>query len=132
LVDPTPAPRPRARATAPRSPVIWGASRRQQDGAQTRLLVEARLLAGPRSPEIASLTGVPAEVVDAYESGFFAVRDGLDAPDGIRLRAIGPEVHPGTAIPDRGALLKAFAFYGGSLALNALVPYLVRGQDLFD
>src|SRR5262249_49584909 len=111
---------------------IRAAQQLQEDRRTTRLLVQARLLARQTSAAIALLTGVPVPVVDTYEMLFFNVRGHLHAPHWIHLHAIGPKWRPGTAIPDAGAVLKSFAFHGGPLVLNAVLPYLIGGKDLFE
>jgi hypothetical protein len=71
-------------------------------------------------------------VLDAFEALFFNVRGHLDALDWILRHAIGHKVAPGIAIPDSGVVLKSFAYHGGARVLDAVLPYLMRGQDLFN
>jgi hypothetical protein len=98
----------------------------------TGLLVEARLLMGQDSAEIARLTAVPAPVVDAYEAVFFNCRDRLHAVDWVVCCALGTPPSAASIGPVKGAALKRFAFFGGPLVLDAVRPYLLGDKDLFD
>jgi hypothetical protein len=95
-------------------------------------MIQARLLARQPVDEVARRTGVPVAVVNAYQGLFFDVVDCLDARDWVLVRAIGMGTWSGKAFPDHGALLKCFAYFGGPLVLEAVLPYLVGGKDLFD
>jgi hypothetical protein len=111
---------------------IHAARQLHESAAPTKLLVQARLLARQSSLEIAVLTGVSFPVLETYEQLLFNIRNHLGARDWICLNAIGPTVRPGTALPDAEAVLKSFAYYGGPLVLEAVLPYLVGGKNLFD
>ena len=125
--------RPRCSAATAENlfPYIWAAHRLHEDDSQTKLLVEARILARQTSGEIAQLTGVPADVVDAYEALFFHCRPFLSARDWVMVQAIGKWVY-GQAEPKAAVILRSFAYHGGPLVLDAVLPYLVGGKDLFD
>jgi hypothetical protein len=122
----------RGEATAERRyPEVAAAQRLHAAGGVTRLLVQARLLARQGTADVARLTGVPARVVEAYEALFFQCRDRLDACDWVTARLIGPPAGQAAA-PDAESVLKKFAYYGGPAVLDAVLPYLVGGRDLFD
>jgi hypothetical protein len=111
---------------------LGAAHRLYEHSAPTGLLVEARLLMGEDSAQIARLTGIPAPVVDAYEAVFFNCRDRLHAADWVVCCALGTPPSAASIGPDKGAALKRFAFFGGPLVLDAVQPYLLGGEDLFD
>jgi hypothetical protein len=107
---------------------------RQIDEADSpaKLIIQARLLARQTPPEIALLTGVPVQVVNAFEALFFQCRDRFSARDWIRLHCIGPLASALTGVPDAAAVLKMFAYYCGAVVLDAVLPFLAGGKDLFD
>jgi hypothetical protein len=113
-------------------PEIHAARRLHEGGSAVPLMIQARLLARQPIDEVARRTGVPVAVVNAYQGLFFDVVDCLDARDWVLVRAIGMGAWGGKAFPDRGALLKCFAYFGGPLVLDVVLPYLVGGKDLFD
>jgi hypothetical protein len=93
--------------------------------------VQARLLARQTPAEVARLTGLSAEAVDAYEGLFYHCRPHLDARDWVTFRLIGRTLESLKA-PDAGVVLKGFAYHGGPHVLEAVVPYLVGRKKLFD
>jgi hypothetical protein len=112
-----------------RYPEVCEAHRLYEDGGTTRLLIEARLLARQPTAEIARLTGVAGGVIDAYEALHFNIADRLDARDWVLTQAVGRRRSAEGAAPDRGVVLKSFAYFGGPLALEAVLPYLAGGKD---
>jgi hypothetical protein len=115
-----------------RFPFVVEACQLHGNDSKIRMFVEARILARQTSSEIAELTGVSADVVDTYESLFFDCSDRLDASDWVALNVIDRKLVGPKAIPDTAGTFKAFAYYGGPLVLDAVVPYLVDGKDLFN
>ena len=111
---------------------IQAAHRLFLDGGQTKLLVEARVLARQSVEEIAGLTSLPTEVVHSFESLFFDCRPYLKARDWIMAQAIKGHEVVKLAGPDRGAVLKSFAFAGGPKVLEAVLPYLLGNRDVFE
>ncbi len=102
-----------------------------EEGGATKLQLEARVLAKQDVSEIALHTSLPTAVVKVYESVFFECRDKLDARDWVATQVIHAGAYPG--VPPRAAVaLKAFAYYSGSLVLEAVIPYIVGGQDPFE
>jgi hypothetical protein len=85
-----------------------------------RLAVEARLLAGMSDAAIARRTGLPDEVIAAYEALFFDVRVRLDAPDHIAFRVIGPTLYDGSAL-DPALAVKHLSYHGGPIVADALL-----------
>jgi hypothetical protein len=108
-------------------PDVHGARRLHEAGGRTRLVVQARLLAGQAPAEAARLTGVSPEVVNTYEALFFDCRDRLDARDWVLVQAVQRE----GCCPEepRAALIRSFAYQGGPLVLDAVLPYLLGGRD---
>jgi hypothetical protein len=111
---------------------IHAARQLHQGGGATRLLVQARILARQTSDEIARRTGVPGQVIEAYESLFYHTRNFLDARDWIFAQAIHGDKILDATVPATGVLLKTFAYCGGPAVLEAVIPYLLGGKDLFD
>src|SRR5262245_44912699 len=108
---------------------IHAAHRLFERGGQARVVVEARILARQTPGEVAWLTALPVEVVRAYEALFFDCRPFLGARDWVFLHAIRGHEYADASVPDPGAVLKAFAFAGGPLVLEAVMPHLLLGQD---
>jgi hypothetical protein len=115
-----------------RDPDLAGAHRLYESDGAEGVLIEARLLMGQDSAEIERLMGVPASVVDLYEAVFFQCHDRLQARDWVVCCALGTPPSGASIGPDKGALLKRFAFFGGPLVLDAVQPYLLGGKDLFE
>jgi hypothetical protein len=92
-----------------------------------RLAVEATLLAGMTDLEIAYRTGLPEEVIAAYEALFFDVRARLVATDHIVFLVVGPGLYDGSAL-DPALVIKHLAYFGGPLVADALLT-LVAGTE---
>ena len=103
-----------------------------ESGGSQRLLVEARQLAGQGSQEIAALTNTPVAVVLAYESLFFDCRGRFEARDWVAAQAVGMAASRRDACDLRAITFKSFAFNGGPLVLEAVLPYLLGGKELFE
>jgi hypothetical protein len=117
---------------AKRDPDLAAAHQLYERSGPTGLLVEARLLMGQDSAEIELQTRVPTSVVDLYEAVFFNCRDRLHARDWIVCNALGTPPSGASIDPDKGAVLKRFAFFGGPHIFDAVRPYLLDGKDLFE
>ena len=100
-------------------------------GDSTRLVLQARILARQSSVEISQTTGVPADTVDAFEAMFFHCRDRLTAADWIATQAI-RKTAAGLPETKAGAGLKTFAYHGGPVVLDAVLPYFLGGRDIFE
>ncbi len=102
-----------------------------EEGGPVKLQVEARVIAKQDTSEITRHTSVPPAVVHAHESVFFDCRDKLDARDWVATHVINAGVY--NTVPPRAAVaLKVFAYDSGSLVLEAVIPYLLGGQDPFE
>ncbi len=86
-----------------------------------RTLLEAWILTGLPSSEIAAKTSIPVEVIDQYEVVFFHVRDRLDSR---YVEQTVLKLHP-TPEPTLDNILKGFARRGGPFVLELLVKHLV-------
>jgi len=86
-----------------------------------RLTIEARLLAGEPIEAIAGRCDVSVEAVEVYEQLFFNVSDRLANTSYILFHAIGAASYKGFAGDDSGAVLKWFAYMGGSRVLDFLL-----------
>jgi hypothetical protein len=82
----------------------------------SREIVEAALLTREPMFLLAIFTGVPGEVVEAYEKLFFSVIDRLDSAKWIESTAIGPDR------ATRGNIWKTLAFHGGLSDLRVVIP----------
>ena len=100
-----------------------------QEGGRARSVLEAHLLTGQTSGEIAGKLGLPAAVVDWYEQVFYTVRDRLSASDWVVLEAIGKKVVHGCTKEDLDIILKLLAYFGGPLVLEACLPHLLPDED---
>jgi hypothetical protein len=109
------------RRLACRMPNVGGAVAIYEGEPTTRLVVEARLLAGEPVEAVARRCGVPVEAVEVYEQLFFDVTDRLTSSSYILFHAIGPATYEGFDGDDSGAVLKWFAFMGGPRVLDFLL-----------
>jgi hypothetical protein len=106
-------------------PDVHAALRLHEQGGNTAVEVQARLLARQSFDEVARHTSVPVEAVKMYESLFFQVTDRLDARDWVTSQAVGWwEFNPATG-RDPATVLRGFAYHGGPLLLDAALPYLL-------
>ena len=122
----------RARMTQASMQDIGEALRLHESGGHQRLLIEARQFAGQSPLEIALLTATPLEVVLAYESLFFDCRGRFEARDWVAARAIGKAPSRRDCRDLTALAVKGFAFNGGPLVLEAVLPYLLGGKELFE
>ena len=90
--------------------------------------VQARLLAGQAPADIAHTIGLSSATVATYEALFFSVMDKLQARDWITSWAVGWWHGDPATGRDKATVLRGFAYSGGVLVLEALLPYLCRGQ----
>jgi hypothetical protein len=88
---------------------------------QRRWHVEALLLTAEPLEEVARLTGVPVETVEAYHQLLFDVRPRLRARDWVMLRVIGTMGGLGSVGQPLGVLWKLVAYTGGRLALDVVI-----------
>src|SRR5262249_22927778 len=100
-------------------------------GGALPLELQARILAAQPRDEITRRTGVSRDVIDAYQATVFHVEDRLTARDWVLLEAI-HQGHPTVGV-DAGAavILKRCAFFAGPVVLDAVIPYLIGGRDLW-
>lgn len=127
------------RALAARQPTLAAAHALHRDGAgPARAAVEARVLADEPPARIAAAGGFGPGVVEAYEAVFFDVRRGLDHPDYIRTRVLGPP--PAVRGPGAGpgSAWRWLGYLGGPAVLDVLIggttgppPAVTGGVDAF-
>lgn len=94
-------------------------------GEMMRWLIEARVLAGQPLEAIAKEAAVPVAVIEAYEALFFQVRDRLELRGFIVLRTMMKIVRGEVTEDDVDVLLKWLGYFGGPLAIDAAVPFLL-------
>jgi hypothetical protein len=104
------------------------AAHQLHDGGDRTLEVQARLLTGQDLDGIVRITGVPIDALTAYEALFFNVRDRLHARDWIVAAAIGWWHFDPARGRDTRTVLRAFAYHGGPLVVDAVLPYLLGGR----
>lgn len=91
-----------------------------------RYAVEARILAGQTSQEIAALLGVTPDAVEYYERVFFNVRDKLKNSDYVMTCVLGPSVHSGLSDRDYDLLWKLFGYIYGPAVLDSFISTTSR------
>lgn len=99
-----------------------------KDQGPNRLLgymLEARLLADQAWPAIATRTGLPAEVVEAYHECFFEVRPHLMHTDYLMAKVVGESVYRGLRDRNYDLLWKLFAIWGGEHAVETLISTFI-------
>jgi len=112
-----------ARATARKMPVLFEAWQLNQESSLQRWEVEARLLAGETSRDIARKCQLPEAVVDAYHDLYYCVRNRLHARDWVMNLAVGRRARQGLTEADQDVILKLYALRGGPVVLDSLVHY---------
>lgn len=86
-----------------------------------RWQVEARLLAGQTSEEIAHRCDLPAAVVENFEIVFFNVRDRLEARDWVVCSLIGSPVWQGFGPDDIRRLWRFAGYFWGPVFLDVVI-----------
>jgi hypothetical protein len=102
---------------------VHGAYRIHHGEPRRRGEIEARLLAGQSDEEIAGRVGVEPQVVEAYESLFFNVRDRLESSDWIAFSVFGERLYGGFDAGDIDLAWKILAYHGGPVVLDALIEH---------
>lgn len=111
-----------------RHPALVEAVELHERNALTRWMLEARVLAGQSTTEIAHLLQLSAATVAMYEAVFFDVRDRLEAPYWVIGQAIGPRYHEKLEACRVDAVLKVFAYYCGPRMLDLLLSEVVDAR----
>jgi hypothetical protein len=90
---------------------------------ETRDVLEARVLARQTAAEIAVKLAIEPDTVTAYEKIYFDVRERLDAKTYVAKVVLGfPDYLRGMiSESSRGQFLRRIAYYGGPIALEALL-----------
>lgn len=109
-------------------PGFAAARRLYEDGGPLRMQVEAYLLTGLDDEAVAARCGLTKDVVSNYELVFFNVRERLGAPDWVVSAALGRRHAPRDERSAAVYLLKGFAYFGGRVLLDAILPYLGCGD----
>jgi hypothetical protein len=109
-------------------PAVYGAFHvRSSVESRKRRELEARVLAGQSTCEIAARLDLTADVVEAYERLYFDVRDRLGAASYIMAVVIGHTLHDGFAVGDIDTVLKVYAYGYGPNVLDVLIEELEVG-----
>ena len=102
-----------------------------------RFGLEARVLAGQSTEEIAAKTFIPIEVVAAYEYWFFAVREHLDVSGWITREAVRRCPTGALHCEDVGPFWRWVGYQFGPIALDHLLPAVdhetlrIKGIDAY-
>ncbi len=97
-----------------------------EDRHPMRFVIEARILAGQQSDEIANLLGIPPATIDLYEKIFFNVKDKLKNSDYIMTCVMGPSVYAGLSDRDYDLLWKLFGYLYGPVMLDSFIQTTSR------
>ena len=108
-----------------RHPALVDASELYEENGLSRWTLEARVLAGQTTAEIAELLRLSVETVAMYEAAFFDVRDRLEAPYWIVGKALGPQYHEKLEAGRVDVVLKTFAYHCGPGILEVLLNEVV-------
>lgn len=122
---------------------------RSHDNPSEAMYVQARILAGQSSEEIADILGIHPLAIEWYEAMFFNVRDKLNNRDYITRNVILPAILSGQAIvppaggnqpspfrdstvakPFMDGSLKMFAYFGGPHVADVFIAGLQHGHKV--
>lgn len=101
--------------------LFWAHSIWAEDKQPTRWEIEARILAGETDEEIAKKAGCEADVIGAYESVFFNVREKLQNTTYIVNVVMAEAVTRGMTERQYDLLWKMFGYRGGPYVLDAMI-----------
>lgn len=101
--------------------LFWAHSIWAEDKQPTRWEIEARILAGETDEEIAKKVGCEPEVIGAYESVFFNVREKLINTAYIVNVVMAEAVTRGLTERQYDLLWKMFGYRGGAHVLDAMI-----------
>ena len=87
----------------------------------TRWEIEARILAREDYDSISAKTSVPVETINAFEKGFFNVKDRLSNKSWVINSVIGRSVHVGMTERDYDLLWKLYGLLGGPNMLDLIM-----------
>lgn len=88
---------------------------------RTRVVLEARLLAGQPDDDIANSLSLRPLAVRLYHDLFFSVRDRLQSLDYIACQVIGPVFQSGVEEFNFECMLKYFGYFGGPRLIQAIL-----------
>jgi len=97
-----------------------------QDDSEFRFEVEARVLTGQTTAEIAEDIDASPELVQWYEDWFFDVRPKLHLPSYITQVVFGRSIQAGLSDRQYDLLWKIYAYWGGPWALEAIMYRFAR------
>jgi hypothetical protein len=109
-------------------PDVHAARQLHERGGNTAVVVQARLLAQQSYEDVVRSTGVPLATLKVYEAIFFNVTDRLQARDWITIQAVRWWSFNPTTGRDPATVLRAYAYHGGAILLDAALPYLLGGR----
>jgi len=102
-------------------PLFWAHSLWAEDKQPTRWAIEARILAGESDKEIADKLGTEPDVIEAYASIFFDVREKITNTDYIVNVVMADAVTRGLQERHYDLLWKLLGYRGGQYVLDAAI-----------
>jgi len=94
---------------------------KKEAATSTRWEIEARILAREDYDSISAKTSVPVETINAFEKGFFNVKDRLSNKSWVINSVIGRSVHVGMTERDYDLLWKLYGLLGGPNMLDLIM-----------
>lgn len=101
--------------------LFWAHSIWSDEKAPTRWAIEAHVLAGETDEEISKKVGCEPEVISAYESVFFNVREKLEHAEYVSNVVMADAVTRGLSERHYDLLWKMFGYKGGPHVLDAMI-----------
>lgn len=101
--------------------LFWAHAIWTEDKAPTRWAIEARIVSGQTSAEIAQRVGTDESVIDAYTNTFFDVKDKLDHLDYVQNVIMADAVTRGLQERHYDLLWKLMGFRGGAHVIDAVI-----------
>jgi hypothetical protein len=109
-------------------PMYWAHDIWTEDKKPTRWAIEARVVAGESDEEIAHKLGTDVEVINAYTTTFYDVRDKLENVDYVVNVILGDAVSRGLSERHYDLLWKMVAYQGGTHALTAVMTRFIPAE----
>ncbi|TFH43184.1 MAG: hypothetical protein E4H01_12425 [Lysobacterales bacterium] len=106
--------------------IYWAQNLRDDNVNPVKWEIEARILARQDNYGIGFAVGYAPEIIEAYESLFFNVRDSLRHPGYVMHTVMGPAVQRGLTTREYDLLWKLYGYFYGPHMLTGLVSKCVN------
>lgn len=110
------------------APMYWAHDIWIEDKKPTRWAIEARVVAGESDQEIADKLGTDVDIIEAYTTTFYDVRDKLANVDYVVNTILGDAVSRGLSERHYDLLWKMVAYQGGTHALTAVMTRFIPAE----